>query len=64
MNLRVCKVCESPMDPGEGQNGICEDCISKMERQRLCRLELDRMARSTHYVQEELFHGKDKVMQW
>ena len=63
MNLRVCKVCGSPMDPSEGKNGICEDCISEMERQSFRRQELDRMARS-HYVQEELFHGKDKVMQW
>ena len=39
------------MDAGEGQNGVCEECISgETERQRR-RAELDRMIRSTDYKQ-------------
>lgn len=34
MVLRKCKKCECPMDPGEGRNGVCEDCISREKRER------------------------------
>lgn len=29
MNYRTCAECGCPMDPGEGRNGVCEDCIQK-----------------------------------
>ena len=34
MVLRKCKKCECPMDPGEGRNGVCEDCISREKKEK------------------------------
>lgn len=49
--MRECRICHCTMDAGEGQNGICDDCVSgETERQRR-RAELDRMVRSTDYEQ-------------
>ena len=45
------------MDAGEGQNGICEDCITERQRRRE---ELDRMVRATDFKQmnmEEFLNG-------
>ena len=42
------------MDPGEGQNNMCEDCVSGETEQRRRREMLDRMIRSTDYKQMEM----------
>lgn len=49
-----CKSCGCTMDPGEGQNGMCEDCVSGETEQRRRREMLDRMIRSTDYKQMEM----------
>ena len=54
MIFRKCKVCGHPMDPGEGQNGTCDDCLSAAEWKSDIQEELDRMIRSEHYKQLEL----------
>lgn len=42
------------MDPEEGQNGTCDDCLSGKEKERIRELELDRMVRATDYRQMEM----------
>lgn len=54
MFLRKCKVCRCPMDPGEGINGICEDCITGETRRREHRKEMERMVRSMDFIQVEM----------
>ena len=41
MMYRECKSCGCAMDPGEGVNGICEDCVrrSKILKTRAGQLE-------------------------
>lgn len=54
MFLRKCKVCRCPMDPGEGKNGICEDCITGETRRQKRREEMERMVRSMDFIQVEM----------
>ena len=42
------------MDAGEGQNGMCWDCVSGETEQQRRREMLDRMIRSTDYKQMEM----------
>ena len=54
MFLKLCKKCGCSMDAGEGQNGICDECITgETERQR-SRAELDRMVRATDFKQMDM----------
>ena len=49
-----CRRCGCMMDPGEGRNGVCDDCVTgETERQRR-REELDRMIQSTDFKQMEM----------
>lgn len=60
MFLRECKICGCSMDAGEGQNGICDDCVSGETEKQKRREELDRMIRSTDYRQmkmEDILNG-------
>lgn len=54
MFFRKCNICGHPMDPGEGQNGTCDDCLFGREKKRCREEELDRMVRSTDYKQMRL----------
>lgn len=51
MFLRECKICHCSMDAGEGQNGKCDDCISRETERQNRKAELDWMVRSTNYEQ-------------
>lgn len=49
-----CRRCGCMMDPGEGRNGVCDDCVTgETERQRR-EEELDRMIRATNFKQMEM----------
>lgn len=54
MFLRECCICHHPMDPGEGRNGICEDCITGETRRQERRKEMERMVRSVDFIQIEM----------
>ena len=54
MFFRECKVCKCPMDPGEGQNGICDECISGETERQARKAELNRMVLATDYAQMEM----------
>lgn len=54
MFYRKCKVCGDPMDPGEGRNGMCDDCVTgETERQRR-EEKMDWMIRATDWTQMEM----------
>ena len=42
------------MDPGEGRNGMCDDCVTGETERQHRREELDRMIRSTDFKQMEM----------
>lgn len=54
MFYRKCKFCNNPMDPGEGRNGVCDDCITgeteRYEREK----QMERMVRATDWTQMEM----------
>lgn len=54
MFFRKCKVCGYPMDPGEGQNGVCDECLAVKEREKSREIEVARMIRCTDYKQMEM----------
>lgn len=49
-----CKCCGCMMDPGEGRNGVCDDCVTGETERQERREELDRMIRSTDFKQMEM----------
>ena len=49
-----CKCCSCMMDPGEGRNGVCDDCVTGETERQHRREELDRMIRSTDFKQMEM----------
>ena len=49
-----CRCCGCMMDPGEGQNGMCDDCVTGETERQERREELDRMIRSTDFKQMEM----------
>lgn len=42
------------MDPGEGQNGECEDCLAERKRAQNREEQMGQMIRSTNYEQMEM----------
>ena len=64
MIFRECKRCGHPMDPGEGQNGMCDDCVTGETERR--GPELQRLADQyiTDWTQLEVedFLNESKVM--
>ena len=48
-----CRRCGCMMDPGEGRNGMCDDCVTGETERQERREELDRMIRSTDFKQME-----------
>lgn len=51
MFLRKCKVCHCPMDPGEGINGICDDCVAGETERQKRREQMERMVRAVDFTQ-------------
>ena len=51
MFLRKCKVCRCTMDPGEGINGICEDCVAGETERQKRREQMERMVRAVDFTQ-------------
>ena len=51
MFLRKCKVCRCPMDPGEGINGICDDCVAGETERQKRREQMERMVRAVDFTQ-------------
>ena len=49
-----CRRCGCMMDPGEGRNGRCDDCVTGETERQERREELDRMIRSTDFKQMEM----------
>lgn len=49
-----CRRCGCMMDPGEGRNGVCDDCVTGETERQHRREELDRMIRSTDFKQMEM----------
>ena len=54
MIFRTCCVCGDPMDPGEGQNGKCEDCVIGETKRQRNKEELDRMVLAVSWEQMEM----------
>ncbi len=54
MIFRTYSVCGDPMDPGEGQNGKCDDCVSGETKQQRNKEELNRMLAATSWEQMEV----------
>lgn len=51
MFLRKCKVCRCSMDPGEGINGICDDCVAGETERQKRREQMERMVRAVDFTQ-------------
>ena len=51
MFLRKCKVCRCTMDPGEGINGICDDCVAGETERQKRREQMERMVRAVDFTQ-------------
>ena len=64
MIFRECKCCGHPMDPGEGQNGMCDDCVTGETERREREEKMERMTRATEWTQLEVedFLNESKVM--
>ena len=53
MIFRECKRCGHPMDPGEGQNGMCDDCVTGETERREREEKMEWMIRATDWTQLE-----------
>ena len=42
-----CKHCGCSMDPGEGRNGVCDDCITGETERQEREEKMERMVRAT-----------------
>lgn len=64
MIFRECKRCGHPMDPGEGRNGMCDDCVTGETKRQEREEKMERMIRATDWTQLEVedFLNESKVM--
>lgn len=64
MIFRECKRCGHPMDPGEGRNGMCDDCVTGETERQQREEKMERMIRVTDWTQLEVedFLNESKVM--
>ena len=64
MIFRECKRCGHPMYPGEGQNGMCDDCVTVETERREREEKMEWMIRATDWTQLEVedFLNESKVM--
>lgn len=52
------------MDPGEGRNGMCDDCITGETERRKREEEMERMVRAKYFKQmemEEFLDGREEI---
>ena len=54
MIFRECKRCGHPMDPGEGRNGMCDDCVAGVTERREREEKMEGMIRATEWTQLEV----------
>ena len=51
MYEKQCRRCGCSMDPGEGQNGVCDDCITGETKRQQREDQMERMVRATDWTQ-------------
>ena len=54
MYEKQCKRCGYFMDPGEGRNGVCDDCITGETEWQEREKQMERMVRATDWTQMEM----------
>ena len=64
MFYRKCKVCGDPMDPGEGQNSMCDDCVTGETERQEREEKMRQMVAAKEWTQLEVedFLSESKVM--
>lgn len=65
MFFRECKICGSALDPGEGRNGFCDDCIENNARASRMRTDMERVFYAADFKQielEDLLYAKNKAV--
>lgn len=64
MIFRECKRCGHPMDPGEGRNGMCDECVTGETERQEREEKMERMIQATEWTQLEVedFLNESKVM--
>lgn len=64
MIFRECKRCGHPMDPGEGRNGMCDECVTGETERQQREEKMEWMIRATDWTQMEVedFLNESKVM--
>lgn len=64
MIFRECKRCGHPMDPGEGRNGMCDECVTGETERQQREEKMEWMIRATDWTQLEVedFLNESKVM--
>ena len=64
MIFRECKRCGHPMDPGEGRNGMCDDCVTGETERQEREEKMRQMVAAKEWTQLEVedFLNESKVM--
>lgn len=64
MYEKQCKRCGCSMDPGEGRNGVCDDCITGETERQKREKQMERMILAKNWAQMEVedFLSESKVM--
>lgn len=64
MIFRECKRCGHPMDPGEGRNGMCDECVTGETERQQREEKVEWMIQTTEWTQLEVedFLNESKVM--
>ena len=64
MIFRECKRCGHPMDPGEGRNGMCDECVTGETERQQREEKMEWMIKATEWTQLEVedFLNESKVM--
>nr|DAV63674.1 MAG TPA: Protein of unknown function (DUF2688) [Caudoviricetes sp.] len=64
MIFRECKRCGHPMDPGEGRNGMCDECVTRETERQQREEKMEWMIQATDWTQLEVedFLNESKVM--
>jgi hypothetical protein len=64
MIFRECKRCGHPMDPGEGRNGMCDECVTGETERQQREEKMEWMIRATDWTQLEVedFLNESKAM--
>ena len=59
-----CKRCGHPMDPGEGRNGMCDECVTGETERQQREEKMEWVIRATDWTQLEVedFLNESKVM--